>query len=90
MPSMERQLIFDVKELRQIGVECAKCKTVAVFSIDNERPPVLCPSCEKPFYESTQDSQNPILRLRAALIAVSASTHRFTARVPISPTDICA
>jgi hypothetical protein len=91
---MERQLILDIRELRQLGVECAKCKTATVFSIDSERIPLSCPSCEKLFYEKMEDRKNPICLLVAALKAVSEKgdsknpSPTLTAHVPISPVSL--
>ena len=94
MLCMERQLILDIKELRQIGIECARCKTMTLFNVDIGRVPLSCPSCEKPFYEKTEDRYNPIHLLVAALKAASekgdsmSSSPRFTAHIPALPVDI--
>jgi phage FluMu protein Com len=72
MCCMERYLLLEIRELRHLGIECSRCKTTTVFSIDNEHRPLTCPSCEKPFYEKTQDNQNPICLLADALEIASA------------------
>ena len=84
---MEKRLL-DFKELRVVGIECAKCKTVTLVEIGNPRIRINCASCERPFYDGVRNEDNALYQLAAALKRIGDSTHRITAYIAGAPFEL--
>ena len=89
MTAMIRELAFDLRDLRQVSIECRHCRTKVLLDLEafdrtghkreGERAtfaPTNCPACEEQ-YDSAMESLNDLQAAYKKLAKIEASGLQF-------------